>query len=1562
MKTHNLFTVHTFYLTVMLLTSLALSPAAFAQKPMVSIVNGGDAAEPSTNGTFEVTIDRSRILDTEVFYIVNGTATAGADYVPLSGSIFLPAGEVPTAYIDIFVIDDAEAEPDETVIITLTATDTGTVEIDSFNETATVAISSDDSDDATLTLVKVVINDDGGTASYFDFILTASGPDSISGISGDSSITGATVAAGDYFLSESGGPSGYFSSGWICDNGSLVGETLTLAPGEYVTCTVTNNDIPVESGTLSIDPVSISIDEDAGTASVNVVRINGSGGEVSVDYNTADGTAVAGADYGSADGTLYWVDGDTDDKTISIPITNDTEPENTEEFTVIISAPTGGASLGNTTGAVTIFDDDPEEPVEVNINQFFASPSVIPEGDVVTLHWNTDGATQCFGEEGVAAWLGEKDLTSNKALVLEAAGMNVFRLTCTNTSGGHASRTTTVEVQGSNPDLALESLTLSHSEVSTGAVVTATADFRNSGDATSPSSPVTWYLSTNEAISESDEVIDTDELGALNAGSYATESSTITAPAVAGEYWIGVCAEPVEGEPDIINNCSAGVPLSVLSAAVCDITSLACGSTTSGSLNESDCQSGPLGPGHFAAGRTFTGSKGQSVILEAGWGNGDGFLALQSPPGEIVITNDDFGDSKHSKIEYELQRDGTFTIWLTTFESGVMPTFDLSLFCPEPTEPNLTVALTQGPPDELKVGELFGVECSIDNIGNGHADATTLRYMLSTNSTVSPDDIELGAFDISSLSPDAGTLENWETELFSPGEYWFGACIDSVEGESLRGNNCTRGQRVSVRAAADCSTIQLELGQTVSSDISSSDCDQSPRGVAYSSKAFVFEGSRKERIRVDAQWHSFDGYIYLAGSDGKVIASNDDDGDSSGSSLIEVELLESGQHTIWATSYSPEISGSFELNAGVVTQCTGGELTVQSIVADKNLVSDGEQVTVSAQISASPDCAQSVASKQSLPENHLASNPKVNAEDTSQNSQLRYFLSTNSKITSGDAEVGKDVIDSIQAGGSGQEHLLVEAPVTSGQYWVGACIDKIDDDCVVSDPIEVQSDVESIAFNSGINDAWWDSSKPGQGILISVFPSSKFIFMAWFTFDTELPPEEVQANLGDPSQRRMTAYGFYEGNNATLDIEMTSGGVFNSNNPPVTQVNDGTVQIQFTDCNVGRVIYDIPTIDQQGTVEIERVTRENLHLCEAALTDTQQLQDAIRIEADPALLKTGAGTVLSWQAPAGMHCVSTGGSGRWAEGMELKNTGSRKLRIATEGKHKFGMNCSDGFAETNNISASTDVIAINVDDNDTEKTVQKVLFNPGLNDAWFDPNTPGQGILLTVFPDSEFIFLAWFTFDTERPAEDVPSNLGDPGHRWMTAYGFYDGSKAALKLELTKDGIFDSTEPVPSQEDYGTLDLSFDHCNSGQMTYNIPSAGITGTIPLQRGALDKVPECQALDGIDDPIDSLQQPQQKELLPNRCGSTYTWDFAWEAQNGYSNYQIEIRNGRSNEPVFRKTVTDTELHLQKNEAITNDYLTGWRWRVRGFPSFASAGGSVGPWSDEWEFEVAPLNACN
>jgi len=137
-------------------------------------------------------------------------------------------------------------------------------------------------------------------------------------------------------------------------------------------------------------------------------------------------------------------------------------------------------------------------------------------------------------------------------------------------------------------------------------------------------------------------------------------------------------------------------------------------------------------------------------------------------------------------------------------------------------------------------------------------------------------------------------------------------------------------------------------------------------------------------------------------------------------------------------------------------------------------------------------------------------------------------------------------------------------------------------------------------------------------------------------------------------------------------------------------------------------------------------------------------------------------------------------------------------------------------------------------------------INPGLNDAWFDSATAGQGFFITVFADIQSVFLAWFTYDTERPPQNVQAVLGEPGHRWLTAFGSYQENIAELDVELTSGGIFDSAEPLPGQVADGTISVEFHGCNAATITYDSFSAGVSGEIQIERIALDNVSMCEAL--------------------------------------------------------------------------------------------------------------------
>ncbi len=138
-------------------------------------------------------------------------------------------------------------------------------------------------------------------------------------------------------------------------------------------------------------------------------------------------------------------------------------------------------------------------------------------------------------------------------------------------------------------------------------------------------------------------------------------------------------------------------------------------------------------------------------------------------------------------------------------------------------------------------------------------------------------------------------------------------------------------------------------------------------------------------------------------------------------------------------------------------------------------------------------------------------------------------------------------------------------------------------------------------------------------------------------------------------------------------------------------------------------------------------------------------------------------------------------------------------------------------------------------------------INAGLNDAWFNPITNGQGFFITVYPDKERIFLSWFTFDTEQPMEGAMANLGDPNHRWLTASGSFAGNEAVLTVYITSGGLFDTPPDVPLTNVVdGTIILTFKNCNEGTVSYDILSIDSQGDVPIRRIAGDNIPLCNVL--------------------------------------------------------------------------------------------------------------------
>jgi hypothetical protein len=139
---------------------------------------------------------------------------------------------------------------------------------------------------------------------------------------------------------------------------------------------------------------------------------------------------------------------------------------------------------------------------------------------------------------------------------------------------------------------------------------------------------------------------------------------------------------------------------------------------------------------------------------------------------------------------------------------------------------------------------------------------------------------------------------------------------------------------------------------------------------------------------------------------------------------------------------------------------------------------------------------------------------------------------------------------------------------------------------------------ENFVINSDLNDVWYDPTTDGQGFSVSVFEDKGTIFLAWYTYDTDLPPSNATVNLGDAGQRWLTAQGAYDGTQAELVVYSASGGLFNSPTPVQRLTPIGSIVLQFEDCNTGTVNYEFPGIGRSGSIPIERVASDNIAHCE----------------------------------------------------------------------------------------------------------------------------------------------------------------------------------------------------------------------------------------------------------------------------------------------------------------------------------------------------------------------------
>jgi predicted extracellular nuclease/Ca2+-binding RTX toxin-like protein len=230
----------------------------------------------------------------------------------------------------------------------------------------------------------------GGTLGQLDFSGTiaagstdnadyvgGTAPTTFSGaiLAGQTSATVTVNVQGDYTIE----PSESFTLTLTTASNTDGTVSVNIGASPTATGNITNDDTP---GAISVADVSIA-EGDAGTTpgSFTLSRTGGATGTVSVDYVITLPGGVGGADSSDVSatltGTVTFLEGETS-ATIPFTINGDVTNEPDETFTVALSNPQGGATIGDASGTATITNDDAPPTVSIG------DASVVEGNDGVT--------------------------------------------------------------------------------------------------------------------------------------------------------------------------------------------------------------------------------------------------------------------------------------------------------------------------------------------------------------------------------------------------------------------------------------------------------------------------------------------------------------------------------------------------------------------------------------------------------------------------------------------------------------------------------------------------------------------------------------------------------------------------------------------------------------------------------------------------------------------------------------------------------------------------------------------------------------------------------------------------------------------------------------------------------------------------------------------------------------------------------------------------------------------------------------------------------------------------
>ena len=351
-------------------------------------VSDGAVSEPSDTGKFKFTTAGSGSGNITVRYTVSGTATAGADYTALAGTLSI--GRNTTAEVTVTPVNDSTAEDRESVTVTITPDPAYTTFLDS---SATLFINDDDRPIVHVSKSDETFAESGGTAKFY---ISRTGA-TTAALTVNYTMSGTATNGADYTALSGTTTIPAAQSGVYVDV-VPINDTVTegvesvifnLAPGNYGIGLASAVRYLTDSRTPAVQvrfgSGSSSAGENAGAVTIPVTLSAASGATVTVEYEISGGSATGTVDYIPVGGVLTFEPGITS-RSIVLTVKEDTIDEPTETVAISLRNP-NGAALGTSTHTLTINDNDtaPAGTVGFAGTAASGSESVTPAAIVVSL-------------------------------------------------------------------------------------------------------------------------------------------------------------------------------------------------------------------------------------------------------------------------------------------------------------------------------------------------------------------------------------------------------------------------------------------------------------------------------------------------------------------------------------------------------------------------------------------------------------------------------------------------------------------------------------------------------------------------------------------------------------------------------------------------------------------------------------------------------------------------------------------------------------------------------------------------------------------------------------------------------------------------------------------------------------------------------------------------------------------------------------------------------------------------------------------------------------------------